>query len=168
MLKMRYINFSIGIFLLLSVSRFIPHPPNFTNLIALSFYIPFIFGRKFIPIVILSYLITDLLIGMHNLTFFTWGSVLIIGLISNYFKNNLFNRILGVLSGSIIFFIISNLGVWFLGDYDQNLSGLILCYFMAIPFFINTLISTFIYSFLIEAIYFFYQKHFQLNKDFTK
>ena len=164
---MRFLKFSAGIFLLLSISRFVPHPPNFTNLIALSFYIPVLFGRKFIPIILLSFLITDLLIGMHNLTFFTWGSVVIIGIFSSFFKNSLKNRFFGVFLSSIIFFIISNFGVWLLGGYEYNLSGLALCYFMAIPFYSNTLISTIIYSILIEVVYFYFQKNFQFNKDFS-
>ena len=54
---------------------------------------------------------------------------------------------------SAIFFIISNLGVWFLGNlYEKNLEGLIKCYFLAIPFFKNTLFSTLIFSY--TAIYF--------------
>ena len=40
---MTYIKFALGIFVALAASRFIPHPPNFTNLIALSFYVPAIF-----------------------------------------------------------------------------------------------------------------------------
>ena len=44
-----YIKISIGIFLLIAVSRFVPHPPNFTSLIALSFYVPAILGKKYIP-----------------------------------------------------------------------------------------------------------------------
>ena len=59
-MNIKYLKFSIGIFLALAVSRFIPHPPNFTSLLALSFYIPAIFGRKFIPSVMLSFLLTDL------------------------------------------------------------------------------------------------------------
>ena len=38
----------IGIFIVLAASRLIPHPPNFTSLLALSFYIPAILGIKFI------------------------------------------------------------------------------------------------------------------------
>ena len=41
-----YIKISFGIFIALAASRFIPHPPNFTSLIALSFYIPAIFGLQ--------------------------------------------------------------------------------------------------------------------------
>ena len=87
------VSICLGIFLALAVSRFVPHPPNFTSLIALSFYVPAIFGRQYIPAVILSFAITDLVIGYHYGTFFTWGSVLLIGLISNYFGKTLIKRL---------------------------------------------------------------------------
>ena len=51
---MNYLKISLGIFIVLAASRFIPHPPNFTSLIALSLYVPLIFGLKFIPVLILS------------------------------------------------------------------------------------------------------------------
>ena len=79
---MNYLKISIGIFLALAASRFIPHPPNFTSLLALSFYVPAILGLRYIPALILSFAITDLFIGLHGLTLFTWGSVIFIGLIS--------------------------------------------------------------------------------------
>ena len=49
---MNYLKITFGIFLALAASRFIPHPPNFTSLIALSFYIPAIFGVRYIPFVL--------------------------------------------------------------------------------------------------------------------
>ena len=69
-------NFKVAILILiaLSASRFIPHPPNFTSLIALSFYVPCILGLKYIPIIILSFAFTDLIIGFHSTIFFTWGA----------------------------------------------------------------------------------------------
>ena len=57
---MKYLTTSVGIFVILGLSRFIPHPPNFTSLIALSFYVPALLGIKFIPALILCYLLTDL------------------------------------------------------------------------------------------------------------
>ena len=36
----------IGIFFCLAVSRFIPHPWNFTSLLALSFYVPAFLGSN--------------------------------------------------------------------------------------------------------------------------
>ena len=91
---MKYLKISIGIFLALSASRFIPHPPNFTSLIALSFYVPALLGVRFIPALILSFAITDLIIGFHSTTLFTWGSVVFIGLISNNFIKNIISRIM--------------------------------------------------------------------------
>jgi len=148
---MKHLKILFGIFAALAASRLIPHPPNFTSLIALSFYIPAIFGRKYIAAVILSFFITDLIIGFHALTFFTWGSVLIIGLIAKYFLNNISTRILGPLIGALIFFIISNFGVWSQGYYGYSWEGFITCYIMAIPFFHYTVISTIIFSIIIEA-----------------
>ena len=87
---MSYIKLTAAIFVAIAASRLIPHPPNFTSLLAISFYIPAIFGRKFIPSVLLSFLLTDLILGFHSLIFFTWGSVLIIGLISKFFVWNFF------------------------------------------------------------------------------
>tara|TARA_B100000989_G_scaffold169548_1_gene126894 strand:+ start:199 stop:684 length:486 start_codon:yes stop_codon:yes gene_type:complete len=150
---MNYLKISIGIFLVLAASRFIPHPPNFTSLIALSFYVPALLGRRFIPSLIFSFLLTDLVIGFHNTLFFTWGSVLLIGIVSNIFKKNLGLRVTGAIVGALIFFIVTNFGVWANGLYGLTLNGLIACYIAALPFFGNTIISTLIFSALIELIY---------------
>ena len=149
---MQYLKISIGIFLALAASRFIPHPPNFTSLLALSFYVPAILGIRFIPALVLSFLITDLIIGFHGLTLFTWGSVIIIGLISKFFLLNSVNRILGALIGAFLFYLITNFGVWALGTYGYSLEGLIACYTLALPFFGNTIVSTLIFSSLIEIV----------------
>lgn len=149
----------LGVFIALSASRFIPHPPNFTSLIALSFYVPALFGLKFLPIVIISFIITDFFIGFHNTLIFTWGSVLLIGLISNYFKTSLYLRITGVLGGALIFFIITNFGVWTLGSYGYTFNGLVNCYLLALPFFGNTLISTIICLTIIETIVKFFNSY---------
>ena len=149
---MTYLKISLGILLALAASRFIPHPPNFTSLVALSFYVPVLFGYRYIPSVIIGFAITDLFIGFHYFLFFTWGSVLIIGLISKYFYSSLSTRILGALLGAIIFFIITNFGVWISGYYGYSIQAFVLCFTLAIPFFAQNLLSTLIYSVIIESI----------------
>lgn len=149
---MNYFKISLGIFLALAASRFVPHPPNFTSLIALSFYMPVIFGRKFIPVLMICFMFTDLIIGIHNTVLFTWGSVLIIGLMSIHFKNGISKRILGSLAGAIIFYLISNFGVWILGAYEYSLKGIIECYTLALPFFTHTVISTLVFASVIEVL----------------
>ena len=84
---MNYLKISLGKFVALAASRFNPHPPNFTSLLAISFYIPFFMGRNYIPAILISFVITDLIIGYHNTTHWTWGSVLLIGLIAIDMKN---------------------------------------------------------------------------------
>ena len=136
----------------LAASRFIPHPPNFTSLLALSFYVPAILGIRFLPVLLISFFITDLIIGLHGVTLFTWGSIILIGFLSKFFVSNIITRISGALAGALIFFIITNFGVWSLGGYGYTFEGLVTCYIMAIPFFGNTLIGTIIFSTIIELL----------------
>ena len=150
---MQYLKISLGIFFTLAASRFIPHPPNFTSLIALSFYVPALLGIIYTPALILSFMITDLIIGFHKITFFTWGSVIFISLISQFFKSYNHKRIFGVLMGALLFFVITNFGVWSFGYYGYDLTGLVECYILALPFFGNTIVSTILFSALIELIY---------------
>ena len=159
---MNYLKIFIGILLVLSSSRFIPHPPNFTSLLALSFYIPAILGVKYIPALMISFLITDYFIGFHSIVAFTWGSVIIIGLISKYFLKNITTRISGALIGALLFFLITNFGVWSLGSYGYTFEGLIICYTLAIPFFAHTIISTLLFSAIIEGLHMTYKKKFKI------
>ena len=158
---MYYLKTSIGIFLALAASRFIPHPPNFTSLLALSFYVPALLGVRFVPSLIIGFIVTDLIIGFHNVTLFTWGSVIFIGLISKFFVRNIKMRIFGTLLGALIFYIVTNFGVWSLGTYGYSLQGLITSYILAIPFFWGTLSSTIIYAIIIEFAYKIYLKSYK-------
>lgn len=157
---MYYIKVALGVLISLSASRFIPHPPNFTSLIALSFYIPAVFGLRYIPVVILSLFFTDLIIGFHSTMLFTYGSVILIGLISEYFNKSILFRICGALLGAMIFFLISNFGVWLSGSYGYTFNGFLSCYILALPFFGYTILSTLVFSITIETLYKFYQKSF--------
>ena len=162
---MKQITIFLGIFLALAISRFIPHPPNFTSLIALSFYVPVFLGIIYIPYLILSFAITDIVIGYHTGTFFTWGSVFLIGVISQFFSKTLITRISGALIGALVFFIITNFGVWVSGMYGYTLSGLITCYLLAIPFFAYSLVSTLFFSAIFESGYKLCKNKFKFKKQ---
>ena len=151
--------------MVLAASRFIPHPPNFTSLIALSFYVPAILGLRYLSALVICFIITDVFIGFHGLTLFTWGSVIIIGLISKFFIYNIYFRVSGAFLGTCIFFLITNFGVWLLGSYGYSLNGLLSSYWFAIPFFGNTILSTLIYALIIELLFKIYktQKIIQIN-----
>ena len=154
---MKHLSIFFGILIVLSASRFIPHPPNFTSLLALSFYVPALLGLRYLPALLISFAITDMVIGYHTGTFFTWGSVFLIGLMANSFSKTLTSRLSGALIGAVIFFTITNFGVWASGIYGYTMAGLISCYTLAIPFFAYSVISTIVFSFIIEIFYKSYQ-----------
>ena len=149
--KIDYIN--ISIVLILIFSRLIPHPPNFTPVIAVAVLSNYFFKNIYMSLSVLfiSLFLSDLMIGLYKNMLFVYFSIFVVSIIFfiylrfvNY-KNLLFASFLG----SLIFFFISNFGVWLLGNlYEKNLDGLLECYFLAIPFFKNTILSTIFYTFL--------------------
>ncbi len=57
-------------------------------------------------------------------------------------------------ASSFCFFLITNFGSWLTLDmYEKNFAGLLQSYLLAIPFFHNTLISTFVYLLGIKVIF---------------
>jgi len=74
--------------------------------------------------------------GFHSVMPFTYGAFAIIVLIGFLLRDQVTPLRVGAagLSGSIVFFLVSNFGVWATGGYPLNLGGLMLCYEMAIPF----------------------------------
>tara|TARA_B100000686_G_scaffold180851_1_gene187782 strand:- start:721 stop:1242 length:522 start_codon:yes stop_codon:yes gene_type:complete len=150
--------FPIGLILILAFSRLIPHPDNFTPIIALTIMGSYFFKNINFSylVVFFSMLIADLFLGFYSHMLFVYLSLFLIILI--FFKIskkiNYKNLFIFGFFGSVIFFIVSNFGVWVAGNlYEKNMNGLIECYFMAVPFFKNTLISTIIFSYSALIIY---------------
>ena len=147
----------ICLILILSFFRLIPHPSNFTPILAAGVFSGFYF-RSFLLgalIVIFSMFLGDLYLGFHSTMFFTYISLAIAVFIGLYVKSFKPTEILfSGLASSVCFFIITNFGVWLtLEMYVKNFAGLLQSYVMAIPFFHNTLISTFLYLFLFKLIF---------------
>ncbi len=144
--------FVLGAFFFIIATRLIPHPPNFNSSIVLAFYLPCLLGNRYLIIPVAAFAISDLSLGLHDFLIFTWGSLFIISLLARYF-DNIFSRSFGILSSCLIFYVISNFGVWILsGYYDLNLKGFLECYYMALPFLKNTLLGNIIFAILIECL----------------
>ncbi|MDP8290325.1 MAG: hypothetical protein P9M02_05115 [Candidatus Susulua stagnicola] len=127
----------ITLFIFGLVTRLMPHLPNFTPILAISLFAGAYFNKKYaIWFPIALYTISELIIGGNDVIFFTAGSIFLITLLGmrlrgrTSLKNNLFY---GLIS-PIIFFLISNFGVWAIGWYPPTLIGLTQCYIMALPF----------------------------------
>ena len=154
--------FPISLILILALARLIPHPVNFTPVIAVAIMSGYFFKNIYLSFATLigAMLIADLFIGFYENMIFVYLSLLLISFIfyKLYKKINLKNLFIYSFAGSLIFFIVSNFGVWALGSlglqnvpYEKNLAGLVEWFVLAIPFFGNTYISTIIFSY--PAIY---------------
>ena len=147
----------VSLILILSFSRIIPHPWNFTPVLAIGIFSGFYFKKFYLGlfIVIFSMFLGDLYLGFHNTMFFTYISLAAavgIGLYIKSFKT--YEIFYSSVISSVCFFIVTNFGAWITLDiYEKNFSGLVNSYIMAIPFFHNTLISTFVYLLGIKVIF---------------
>ena len=156
--------FPISLILILAFARLIPHPPNFTPIIAVAIMSSYFFKNINLSLLILliAMLISDLFIGFYENMIFVYVSLLLITFVFHKSSNkiNFKNLFICGFAGSLIFFVVSNFGVWALGSpgvydiaYEKSLSGLIECYILAIPFFGNTFLSTIIFAYPAIFIY---------------
>ena len=150
--------FPISLILILALARLIPHPPNFTPIIAVALISGYFFKNINLSLLILLFamLLSDLFIGFYENMIFVYASLLLITFVFHKIskKINYKNLFIYCFAGSLIFFIFSNFGVWALGSpgvldvaYERNISGLVECYILAIPFFGNTFLSTLIFAY---------------------
>ena len=100
----------ISLILVLSFARVIPHPSNFTPILAVGIFSGFYF-RNFLlglSIVIFSMFLGDLYLGFHGTMFFTYISLAIAVALGLFIKHFKFTEILfSGLASSVCFFIIT-------------------------------------------------------------
>lgn len=138
------------IILLSVVARLIPHAPNFAPIGGLALFSGSHFKKKIALIIPLTAMfISDIFLGFHKTIPYVYASFIIITLIGRLIKNNKWQSlVLASLTTSILFFLITNFGVWATGTmYQKNVNGLLQSYVMGLPFFRNTILSDLFYSF---------------------
>lgn len=152
-----------GIVLTATVARLIPHPPNFTPVAALALFGGASFASKrgafLVPLTALF--LSDLVLGFYAITPVVYGSFALITCIGFWLRRrqNLQRLTAATIAGAVLFFILTNLGVWLFDTlYPKTLAGLAECFIAAIPFFWNTLVSDLLYSALLFGSLAFAQK----------
>ena len=148
--------FVVSLIFFAILSRFLPHPPNFTPIAAIALLSSKGFVNRWVAflIPIVSLFISDLFLGLHTTIPFVYGSFILIALLGRYVKKiNIFS----VLLSSSIFFLVTNLGVWLL-NYPLSVEGLFQCYILALPFFLNTVIGDLVYGALLIYPFYVLQK----------
>ena len=160
----------IAIILIAIVSRIIPHYPNFTALGAVALFGGAYLGRKAALIVpIVALFISNLLLNnwiyaefVDGFQLFNAGSLWIYGafILITLLGMGLLTKVnpgrfLGASIGAaVIFFIVTNFGVWISSvTFPKTWAGLIACYTAAIPFFWNTLMGNLAFGAVIFGVY---------------
>ena len=151
-------NISIILVIIAAVlSRFIPHPPNFTPIIAIGLFSGFYFKKDkklALLIPLFAMIISDIFLGFYLISLFVYLSLALIVLMGFFIsnENKFLTLIPSAVGSSLIFFIISNFGVFLIG-YPNNLAGLTACYVAAIPFFQNSLFADILFTGIIFLSY---------------
>ncbi len=158
----RYI-FTFVLILLAALSRLLPHPPNFAPITAIALFGAVYLDKKHTFIVPLAaMLISDYFIGFYSGWMWVYASFIAIGFIGLWLRNHrrIAQTIGATLAGSILFFIVTNFGVWVSSQvtYSKTVTGLIECYIAAIPFFRNTLLGDAVYVGAMFGVYEFAKK----------
>ena len=155
----------VAFILVAALTRVLPHPPNFSPVVAIALFGGACFGsRQWAFIVPLAaMLVSDLVLASINgglyASWFSgfgiwlgYGCVALVTALGLGLRGKVDGlRVLGyALGGSVLFFLVSNFGAW-LADpmYPKTVGGLGMAYTAGIPFFQWTVLGTLFYSALL-------------------
>jgi len=153
----RYLLLAVTTIIVLSLFRLIPHPPNFTPILAISVFAGIKFKDNLFSylVPVFAMLVSDAIIGFHSGMIIIYLAIVLSAYISRRF--NTINT--SVLGSCILFYLITNFQVWVMSSsYPKSLNGILECYTLAIPFLGMTLLSTFFYSYVLFYGYSFLSK----------
>lgn len=134
--------------------RLVPHPPNFSPIDAMALFSGAYLARRSLAFAapLAALLVSDLVLGFYPGILFQYVAVaLVVGLGMLALSRVSVLRIAGAaVAASVLFFIVSNFGVWAVsGMYPHTAAGLGACFVAAIPFFQNTVAGDLFYSTLL-------------------
>ncbi len=176
------INLQIGfltlIILVAAFSRMMPHPYNFSPLAAIGLFGAAHFEKKWLAVLIplMATWLSDVFINnmiyaqyFDGFTLFYSGFawqysayilIAIFGVAIYSKKVNILNILGGALGASLIFFLLSNFGVFISNPiYTKDLIGLVACYTAALPFAQGTLMGNLVYSSVLFGAYYVLQQN---------
>jgi len=143
--------------------RFLPHPPNFTPIAALALFSGVIFRDRVmalaIPLGVL--LVSDFFLGWHGTILYVYGAFALMVFLGRSLQNHATAGYIagGGITGSLLFFIITNFGVWMAGTmYPPTWEGLVAAYVAAIPFLHNMILGTLFYSTVFFGVFHFAER----------
>lgn len=133
-----------------AASRLLPHPPNFTPLAAMALLsgacLPS--GSAALAVPLAAMLASDLVIGLHDQmpgVYLSFALTVLLGRLLRRRRRPVAVALASA-AASVLFFLLTNLGVWARGVlYPPTLEGLASCYVAAVPFFRRTFLGDLLY-----------------------
>ena len=150
-MKQKYTLLIITLIVVGFTLRLLPHPANFAPIMALALFSGLYLPKRLnIIIPVVAMLISDIFLGFYSLPimFSVYASFILATMLGAWLKKhkNLGNVILTTFAGSTLFFLATDFSVWAFGTmYTHNLPGLMQSYYMALPFFRNSLMGDLFY-----------------------
>jgi hypothetical protein len=135
-----------GMILAAALARLVPHPPNVAPIAAIALLGGACFADRRLAFVVplAAMFLSDLVLGFSAQTPIIYGcfaAIVAIGFLLRG-RRALLPIAASSLTASLLFFVVTNFGVWLLYDgYPKTSAGLVECYVAALPFFRNTLIG---------------------------
>ena len=163
-MKISKIYFVTAIIIVAVLSRLVPHPPNFTPITAIALFSIINFKNKYIAlsVPIICLFVSDLVLGISLINLFVYFSFILISTVGYFLKKI---NLISVLSSSLIFFVVTNFGVWLIG-YPNTVEGFITCYVAALPFFGWTIAGDLFYSYSAKfSLNFFEKKYISIKTN---
>jgi hypothetical protein len=144
----------VAIVLAAAALRLLPHWPNFTPIGAIALFggAHFAQRRLAFAVPLAAMALSDLVLGWHGLLpviYLAFTAIVGLGLL---LRRHLTVLTVGgaALGASVLFFVVSNFGVWALGSlYPLTPAGLLTAYTAAIPFFTYTVAGDAFYTALL-------------------
>lgn len=151
-------------------ARLLPHAPNFAPIGALAIMAGGYLPKKYallLPLAVM--LVSDYFIGFYDIKIMVsvYLSFLLYVVLGNTLgKDKKIGKLAGsAFLGALLFFLITNFAVWaFSPWYSKDLSGLLLSFTLALPFFKNTLLGDMFYTATFFVAYEFLLKKVLLRK----
>lgn len=149
--------FALTLVVLGVLFRLAPHPDNVTPTMAIALFA----GATLPPALAFSVplavmMVSDFFIGLHSLYLLVWVcfmGVVFLGVWASKYPG-LVRTLIAAVSGSVLFFVLTNLGVFFFDAlYPRTWAGLVECFVMAIPFFKNSFIGDLVYTTVFFSLY---------------
>lgn len=134
-----------------AVARLIPHPYNFTPIGAFALFSgAYITDKRFMLLPLVALLISDLFIGLYTLTvmatvYLGFATAALAGRLILARRRTPARFVGGVLAGAVLFYLISNLGVWWV-FWPRTVTGLIECWNFGLPFLLRSVAGDFLYG----------------------